>query len=140
MSYLKSLKKPLREGALDDNAAGNYMFFSNLKQIQRQCEILLSQDHSQIENLLNNGHDWADDHLTGSKEYMDQVFDFFMNELNIKEMSTSAGAGAYDTPNAFGELPDANVEMLGYKKAKKKKGNTVTNESAFKRLSRELYL
>lgn len=138
-SYFKSLKKPLMEGALDDNDMGNYMFFSNLKQIQRQCELLLSQDPAQIENLLNNGHDWADDHLTGAKEYMDQVFDFMMNELNINEMSTSAGAGGYETPNAFGELPDANVEMLGYKKAKKKKSNTVT-ESAFKRLSKELYL
>jgi hypothetical protein len=33
-----------------------------------------------IEDLLNNGHDWADDHITVSKENLDQVFDFIMNE------------------------------------------------------------
>ena len=35
MSYFKSLQKPILEGALDDNSAGNYMLFSNLKQIHR---------------------------------------------------------------------------------------------------------
>ena len=139
MSYFKSLQKPILEGALDDNSAGNYMFFSNLKQIHRQCELLLSQDPAQIENLLNNGHDWADDHLTGAKEYLDQVFDFMMNEFDINEMSTSAGAGGYETPNAFGKLSNDNVEMLVNKKAKKKKSNTVA-ESTFMRLSKELYL
>jgi hypothetical protein len=33
-----------------------------------------------IENLLQNGHDWADDHVSEAKNNMDQVFDFIMNE------------------------------------------------------------
>jgi hypothetical protein len=31
---------------------------------------------------LENGHDWADDHITVAKENLDQVFDFMMNEIN----------------------------------------------------------
>jgi hypothetical protein len=58
----------------------NYMFFSNLKQIQRQCEILLELDPMVIEDILQNGHDWADDHITVAKENVDQVMDFFMNK------------------------------------------------------------
>ena len=57
-----------------------YMFFQNLEQMKRQCEMLLQMDESMIESLLNNGHDWADDHISEAKNNMDQVFDFIMNE------------------------------------------------------------
>jgi len=58
----------------------NYMFFQNLEQISRQCKMLMQMDKSTIDNLLSNGHDWADDHLTEAKSLLDQVFDFIMNE------------------------------------------------------------
>ena len=56
------------------------MFFSNLEQMKRQCEILLEMDESEIESILENGHDWAQDHISEAKNNMDQVFDFLMNE------------------------------------------------------------
>jgi len=56
------------------------MFFSNLEQIKRQCDLLLELDPSMIDEILLNGHDWADDHITEAKVNLDQVFDFFMNE------------------------------------------------------------
>lgn len=58
----------------------NYMFFQNLDQIERQCKMLRQIDPSKIDQLLSNGHDWADDHMTEAKALMDQVFDFIMNE------------------------------------------------------------
>jgi hypothetical protein len=66
-----------------------YMFFSNLEQIRRQADLLLDLDHSQIEDILEDGHDWADDHITVSKENLDQVFDFLMNETKKEEMDHS---------------------------------------------------
>jgi hypothetical protein len=57
------------------------MFFSNLQQMKRQCEYLLDFDEEQIEEILNNGHDWAQDHISEAKNNMDQVFDFLMNEI-----------------------------------------------------------
>ena len=57
-----------------------YMFFSNLEQIHRQTGILLEKDPNMISEILDNGHDWAQDHIATSKETIDQVFDFFMNE------------------------------------------------------------
>ena len=59
-----------------------YMFFSNLEQIHRQTGILLEKDPNMISEILDNGHDWAQDHIATSKETIDQVFDFFMNEEN----------------------------------------------------------
>lgn len=58
----------------------NYMFFSNLEQMIRQAQQLLELDPMDVEELLCNGHDWADDHITVAKENLDQVFDFMMNE------------------------------------------------------------
>ena len=57
-----------------------YMFFSNLEQIHRQTGILLEKDPQMISGILENGHDWAQDHIATSKESIDQVFDFLMNE------------------------------------------------------------
>jgi hypothetical protein len=57
-----------------------YMFFSNLEQIHRQTGILLEKDPEMISGILENGHDWAQDHIATAKESIDQVFDFLMNE------------------------------------------------------------
>ena len=70
----KLIKKILKE------EAQRYMFFSNLEQIKRQCGLLLDLDESDIESILDNGHDWAQDHIAEAKNNMDQVFDFIMNE------------------------------------------------------------
>jgi hypothetical protein len=59
----------------------NYMFFSNLQQMKRQIELLMELDREEIEGILQNGHDWADDHVAVAKNNLDQVFDFMMNEV-----------------------------------------------------------
>jgi len=60
----------------------NYMFFSNLEQIKRQCEMMLEMDPSKLDDIIQNGHDWADDHISEAKTNIDQVFDFFKNQMN----------------------------------------------------------
>lgn len=74
------IKRVLSEGG--DMKTNRYMFFSNLEQIKRQAELLLDLDENVINQILENGHDWADDHITVAKENLDQVFDFLMNETN----------------------------------------------------------
>lgn len=64
----------------EEQESPNYMFFSNLEQMKRQCEMLLELDPHTVDEILMNGHDWADDHITSAKENIDQVFDFMMNE------------------------------------------------------------
>jgi hypothetical protein len=71
--------KALKEAEHEHN---RYMFFSNLEQMKRQAELLLDLDYDQIHSILDDGHDWADDHITVAKENLDQVFDFMMNEIN----------------------------------------------------------
>lgn len=71
--------KALKEAEHEHN---RYMFFSNLEQMKRQAELLLDLNPDQIHAILENGHDWADDHITVAKENLDQVFDFMMNEIH----------------------------------------------------------
>lgn len=77
--HLKRISEQSLETPMDEKKTENYMFFSNLKQIHRQCELLLNIDPNVIEKIIQNGHDWADDHVSEAKNNMDQVFDFFMN-------------------------------------------------------------
>jgi hypothetical protein len=65
---------------LSEQEHENYMFFSNLEQIRRQCDMLLELDPHVVDEIIQNGHDWADDHVSEAKNNMDQVFDFMMNE------------------------------------------------------------
>ena len=74
---------------LNEQKGERYMFFSNLQQMRRQCDLLLDLDQSMIEQILDNGHDWAQDHISEAKNNMDQVFDFFMNETKKSGMELS---------------------------------------------------
>ena len=79
------IKRILKES--NDKESSRYMFFSNLEQMRRQCDILLDFDQSMIEGILENGHDWAQDHIAEAKNNMDQVFDFLMNEKEGEDHS-----------------------------------------------------
>ncbi len=82
------LQKLLNEGMEPETV--NYMFFSNLKQMHRQCELLLNEfDPEMIDSILQNGHDWASDHIAEAKNNMDQVFDFLMNEKTKNQIQES---------------------------------------------------
>jgi hypothetical protein len=72
------LNTMLNEG---DRKTRNYMFFSNLKQMRRQIDMMLENFNPHwVDSLLCDGHDWADDKISESKTNIDSVFDFFMNK------------------------------------------------------------
>jgi hypothetical protein len=73
------VKKVLTEQEVEQ---ANYMFFSNLKQMKRQLEMIMEMDEQTVNNILENGHDWADDHISEAKTNIDQVFDFLKNEMD----------------------------------------------------------
>lgn len=72
--------KEIISKVLKEQDNDRYMFFSNLEQIHRQTGLLLDLNEEEIHDILENGHDWAQDHIATAKESIDQVFDFLMNE------------------------------------------------------------
>jgi len=84
------IKKVLRE------QSDRYMFFSNLEQMRRQCDLLLDLERDMVDSILDNGHDWAQDHIAEAKNNLDQVFDFLMNEVNDDDFSSKDAPGHSD--------------------------------------------
>ena len=89
-----------------ERGSSRYMFFSNLQQMRRQCDLLLDLDQSMVDGILEDGHDWAQDHIAEAKNNMDQVFDFLMNEskkdgmelsMNIDDKNMVMGEGRKKT-------------------------------------------
>jgi len=93
MNIDRIIKRVLKE---EERMSSRYMFFSNLEQMKRQCEILLDMDHEMVESILENGHDWAQDHISEAKNNMDQVFDFLMNESKEDGIEMSMNMGDKD--------------------------------------------
>jgi hypothetical protein len=45
----------------------------------------MEMDKEVVNEIIINGHDWADDHISEAKTNIDQVFDFLKNEIEIEE-------------------------------------------------------
>jgi len=70
----EKLKKHMNEDL------GNYMFFQNLKTIKQMVDELLKLDEKMVDSILASGHDWAEDHITTSKDDIEEVHNFLMAE------------------------------------------------------------
>ena len=57
--------------------------------------MLLKLDHQKIDDMLNNGHDWANDHISKAKENIVQVFEFFNDGKPVSEASTATLSRQY---------------------------------------------
>lgn len=121
------LKKVVSNVIKENEMTENYMFFGNLQQIQRQCEMLLKMNPKELDNIIKNGHDWADDHVSEAKNNMDQVFDFFMNETKRKDKEDVTADMDSFSLNEEGQLDEKCWD--GYKQvgSKMKNGKKVPN-------------
>jgi hypothetical protein len=95
MDIKKIVKKHLLETFEEGQKPENYMFFGNIQQMARQCELLMKEDHDRIDSILKE-HDWAQDHIAEAKSLLDQVFDFLMNETTRSEESLNEGQEEID--------------------------------------------
>lgn len=76
LSLAKTLKS-FKESESNDN----YMFFENLNQMKRQIDDILTWSEEDINNILDNGHDWAVDHICTSKDDISEVYEFLLNQI-----------------------------------------------------------
>jgi len=77
-----------------DSQETSYMFFGNLETIHRMCTELCEMDQSKVNDMLNDGHNWAEDHISVAKENISHVFNFLSNKevsenMDIPEMGHS---------------------------------------------------
>ena len=89
-SELQKIIKEEIEAVLVNNKANNYMFFQNLKTIKDAVDAMLQMDPMMVDQILSNGHDWANDHITTSKDDVEEVYNFLKNynsQLDEKALS-----------------------------------------------------
>jgi len=60
----------------------HYMFFGNLETIKRYVDAMLEMDPVTVNEILDNGHDWAADHIATSKDDIEEVANFLMNKMH----------------------------------------------------------
>ena len=136
MDNLDGIIKMQLSNYKDEKVTENYMFFSNLKQLHRQCQMLLELDPSVVESIIQNGHDWADDHIAVAKENVDQVFDFMMNttkeSINEAKSNKLCARGVSAAKSKFKVYPSAYANGFASKWYKKRGGGwrTVKKKSS----------
>lgn len=62
------------------NEMTNYMFFGNLKTMKKAIDCMLALDPEAVDSLLNE-HDWASDHISTSKDDVEEVCNWLCNTL-----------------------------------------------------------
>ena len=90
----------------EHHEADHYMFFGNLETIKRYIDAMLEMDPQRVDELLHNGHDWAADHIATSKDDIEEVANFLMNE-----MSEKPEAGAEGPIKKFGDEVNESSDM-----------------------------
>lgn len=79
----KKSYKQIKESADYEN--DNYMFFANLQHINRMSSEIMNMDESEIDEMLTDGHDWANDHISKSMESIEHVYNFLLSSLDKKD-------------------------------------------------------
>lgn len=64
-----------------DHELKHYMFFSNLKVIKEKIDAMLKLDPKKIDAELSDGHDWAGDHITSSRDDIEEVYNWIMTRV-----------------------------------------------------------
>jgi hypothetical protein len=78
--------KNMDDNMMENHSNQNYMFFSNLKAIKRLIDMMLELDESHVDMMLTNGHAWAVDHISTSKDDIEEVYGFLIDRDNHKKM------------------------------------------------------
>lgn len=67
---------------------GTYMALSNLVQIKNDIELILSfKHHPDFPKLVTGEHAWAGDHITTSKDDIEEVANFIQGYMDQKNLS-----------------------------------------------------
>jgi hypothetical protein len=105
----EEVKKSLKENA------EHYMFFENLKIIKAAVDEMLQMDETMVDQILSNGHDWAEDHISTSKDDVEEVYNFLSTKNTVTEKLK--GKQVKLDANKNGKIDAEDFKLL---KAKKK--------------------
>jgi hypothetical protein len=135
----------------ETKSAGQYYIEVSVRDARKAMSV--AQDDLFIRRAMRDGYlnmNGTNAYTSNDKEIIEELYLIFerygievidANVGELAEASTSAGAGAYLTPNAFGkEAPESAITAYGMKRASKVNKNTKSiKESDYKTLMSEMY-
>lgn len=101
---------------MDHSNTDNYMFFQNLKTIKKMVDAMLQLDPHEVDEILKNGHGWAVDHITTSKDDVEEVGNFLIHseEPSHEKTSMSGFGGDTSRPQFVPVMLDTPSKMKGF--------------------------
>ena len=95
----------------DERDSKNYMFWQNLKTIHHSCGELLKMDKDKIDEILDNGHDWAIDHVATSADDIEEVYHFIEGMCDDGYVGETEGG----YKDEYGTVESVNLAEAEYK-------------------------
>ena len=84
------LDSPMDESKVNEgeNRHQNYMFFQNLNTIKHVITNLEKLNQEEVDRLISDGHDCVSDHMSTSKDDIEEVCQFLCSRLSDKNQET----------------------------------------------------
>ncbi len=96
---LRQLIREEIQNALGENhSSNNYMFFENLKTLKHAIDEMLAMDKAKVDQILEDGHGWAVDHIATSTDDVEEVYHFLTNQDEIGHKDTTSHKAMSMTP------------------------------------------
>jgi len=98
-SQLRQLIREEIQNALGEgHNSNNYMFFENLKTLKHAIDEMLAMDKAKVDQILEDGHGWAVDHIATSTDDVEEVYHFLTNQDEIGHKDTTSHKAMSMTP------------------------------------------
>ena len=85
----KIIKEEIQNALGESHSSNNYMFFENLKTLKHAIDEMLAMDKAKVDQILENGHGWAIDHISTSTDDVEEVYHFLTNQDEIDHKDTT---------------------------------------------------
>lgn len=93
-SELRQIIKEEVQNALgESHSSNNYMFFENLKTLKHAVDEMLAMNKVKVDQMLEDGHGWAIDHIATSTDDVEEVYHFLTNQDEIGHKDTTSHNG-----------------------------------------------
>jgi len=79
--YDQEIEQVEESNMFEADKEDHYMFFQNLVSIKHYIDEISSYNPDQVDALLKDGHDWACDHITTSKDDIQEIAEWLRGEL-----------------------------------------------------------
>ena len=96
------------------NTSKNYMFWQNLKTIKHASSEILKMNYDNVDNLIENGHAWAVDHMATSADDIEEVYHFLEATMEYDDSLDYDGETEGGYEDEYGSVENINLNEAEY--------------------------